>query len=84
MSKGLAKNQLKMMIDSIYDTRDHELTCSECLSQLDKFAEQTLAGKKPEEAIPLVQDHLSKCRDCREEFEALLTALQSLQQHEGD
>ena len=84
MSKGLEKKQLKMMIDNIYDTRNHELTCSECLVQLDTFAEQTLAGKNPEEAIPLVQDHLTKCRDCREEFEALLAALKAVQQYEGE
>ena len=61
MVKGLAKKQLKMMIENIYDTKDHELTCSECFAQLDAFAEQTLAEKNPGEAIPLVQDHLSKC-----------------------
>ena len=84
MGEGLAKEQLKMMINTIYNTKDHELTCSECLAEMDSFAELTLAGKKPEEAIPLVQDHLSKCRDCREEFEALLTALKELQKRKGD
>jgi hypothetical protein len=38
----------------------------------------TLAGKNAAEAMPLVQDHLERCRDCREEFKALLAALRSL------
>jgi hypothetical protein len=79
MGKGLGKNQLMMMIDNIYKTKDRELTCSECQEALDLFAEQVLAGKNPEEAIPLVQDHITKCGDCREEFEALLTALETLE-----
>lgn len=76
--KEFGRKQLKMMIETIHNTRDQELTCDECLDQLDVFAEQTLAGKNPEEAIPMVQDHLSRCSDCREEFEALLKALKAL------
>jgi len=37
-----------------------------------------LAGKDAAKALPLVQEHLLHCRDCREEFEALLDALQAL------
>jgi len=33
------------------------------------------AGKNAAEAMPLVQEHLDRCNDCREEFEALLAAL---------
>jgi predicted anti-sigma-YlaC factor YlaD len=36
----------------------------------------TLVGINAAEAMPLVQDHLEHCRECREEFEALLEALQ--------
>lgn len=74
---GLDEMQLKMMIRNISDTLDHEITCDECFEQLDVFAEQVLLGKNPSETIPLVQDHLSKCKDCREEFEALLKALKA-------
>jgi hypothetical protein len=28
--------------------------------------------------MPLVQDHLERCGDCREEFQGLLAALQAL------
>ena len=39
--------------------------------------DEPLAGKNAAEAMPLVQDHLNRCMDCREEFHALLLALQS-------
>lgn len=38
----------------------------------------TLAGKAAGKALPLVQLHLEGCRDCGEEFEALLDVLRGL------
>lgn len=63
------------MVQMIAATRPDEIGCDECFEQLDCFAETVLAGKNAAEAMPLVQDHLNRCGDCREEFEALLTAL---------
>ena len=69
---------LKQMVYGILSTRPDEIGCDDCFEQLDRFAELHLAGKDAAEAMPLVQDHLTRCRDCREEFEALLLALQAL------
>jgi hypothetical protein len=69
---------LKQMVREIMTTRPDEIGCDECLEQLDRFVEMTLAGKNAAEAMPLVQDHLERCDDCREEFEALLAALRAL------
>jgi hypothetical protein len=69
---------LKEMLRGIVSTRPDEIDCDECFEQLDRFAEMTLAGKNAAAAIPLVQDHLTRCADCREEFEALLAALRAL------
>ncbi|MCP4537903.1 MAG: hypothetical protein GY832_12230 [Chloroflexi bacterium] len=41
------------------------------------FVEMTLAGKDVAEAMPLEEDHLRCCRDCRKEFEALLAVLRA-------
>jgi len=65
------------MVQMIVSTRSDEIGCDECFEQLDRFAELVLAGKNTAEALPLVLDHLNRCPDCREEFEALLVALQS-------
>lgn len=66
------------MVRGIVTTRPDEIDCDRCFEELDRFVEVTLAGKNAAEAMPLVQDHLERCRDCREEFEALLTALRAL------
>jgi hypothetical protein len=74
----LSSEVLKKMVKSIAMTRPDEISCDECFEQLDQFAEQVLEGKPAAEAMPLVEDHLNRCIDCREEFEALLEAMKSL------
>jgi len=69
---------LKRIVHSALTARPDEIGCDDCFEQLDQFAEMVLAGKDVAEAMPLVQDHLNRCRDCREEFEALLAALRAL------
>jgi hypothetical protein len=69
---------LQQMVLNVLSTRPDEIGCDECFEQLDRFVEMTLAGKNAAEAMPLVQDHLERCRNCCEEFEALLTVLRGL------
>jgi hypothetical protein len=69
---------IKQMVRSIVTTRPDEIGCDECFEQVDRFADAVLDGKDAAEAMPLVQDHLNRCGNCREEFEALLTALRAL------
>ena len=71
--------KLKKMVRSILTVRPDEIGCDECFAQLDRFVELQLAGKNAAEAMPLVHDHLERCHDCREEFEALLAALCALE-----
>ena len=69
---------LKRMVHSVLTARPDEIGCGECFEQLDRFVEMTLAGKNAAEAMPLLQDHLDRCHDCREQFEALLAVLRAL------
>lgn len=76
---NLSPEYLKKMIKMLAATRPDEIGCDDCFKQLSEYAELKLAGKTPEKALPLIQDHLMKCKDCREEFEALLDALREIQ-----
>jgi hypothetical protein len=73
----LDAKQMGELVKGILTTRPDEIGCDECYEQLDRFAELHLAGKDAAAALPLVQDHLERCQDCREEFTALLLALQA-------
>ena len=65
------------LVCGIMTTRPDEIGCDECFEQLHWFAEAAAAGKSMTGVIPLAEDHLARCDDCREEFEALLTALRA-------
>ena len=77
-ASGMDPEMLKQMARGVMTTRLDEIGCQECFQQVDRFVDLELAGKDAAAAMPLVQDHLNRCRDCREEYEALLTALQSV------
>jgi hypothetical protein len=70
---------LKRMARILIATRPDEIGCDECFEKLDRFVELMLTGKNAAEAMPLVEDHLRRCRDCREEFETLLAVLRALE-----
>ena len=76
---ALEHTTLKRILLSALTARPDEIGCDDCCDQLECFAEMVLAGKSAAEAMPLVQDHLSRCKDCREEFEALLAALRAIE-----
>jgi hypothetical protein len=74
---ALDAKQIGELVKGVLTTRPDEIGCDDCFEQLDHFAELHLAGKDAAAALPLVQDHLERCQDCREEFTALLLALQA-------
>lgn len=63
------------MLRVVQATRDVEINCEECYNKIEKFVDMELSGKSAEEAMPLVEEHLQRCSECREEYEVLLTAL---------
>lgn len=75
----LTGDLLKRLIRSVKNARPDEIGCDDCFDELHKFAELELAGKSPEEAFPLVQDHLDRCGECRQEYEGLLLAMENLE-----
>lgn len=76
----LNKDIIKKLIGMVQNARPDEIGCDECFDQIHEFAEIKLQGKEPENAMPLVKDHLDKCGECREEFHALLEAMKSLKE----
>ena len=57
-------------------TQEEELSCDEVHELLDQFVDLKLRGVDVEKLMPLVKHHLDLCRDCFEEYEALLVALE--------
>ncbi len=68
-------DKLKTMVRGVTRTREIEYSCDDTYRLLDEFAEAVVQGKDAVKMMPLVQQHLEMCPDCREEFEALLRVL---------
>ena len=70
------KVEARSVLAMLAMTHDQELTCDEVQAMIDQFAEMQQRGEDPSSLFPLVKRHLDMCPDCREEYEALLVALQ--------
>ena len=73
----LKPDQAKQLAGILARTHPDEMGCEDCYEALDHFVEMVLAGQEYEQAMPLVHEHLERCPECREEYEALLAALRS-------
>jgi hypothetical protein len=73
----------KAVMGEIYDIRAKEIGCDECFEQVDRFIQMHLSGLDAARAMPLVQEHLQICGECRDEFGALLDALRATEDPSG-
>lgn len=74
----LTSDIVETMLGAVLATRDEEIGCSRCYEQVEQFAEMKLEGNSPEQAMPLVKDHLQRCQECREEYNVLLDAIRQI------
>lgn len=74
---GLSPTQAKAMVQMIGKTQEVELSCDEVHRLLGQFAEMALRGEDTANLLPLVNQHLETCPDCREEYDALMQILQA-------
>jgi hypothetical protein len=75
MNMPLSKDQIDALLRLVGVTEEVELNCDQCLSLVAEFAEQQLRGQSIRTGLQAVQQHLSVCSECREEFEALRVTL---------
>jgi hypothetical protein len=71
----LKRGDVVKLVRVVAETHETEIGCDECFERLDSYVETELSGVEARDAMPLVSDHLDKCADCRNEFEALITAI---------
>jgi len=56
--------------------RVQDMPCSEVFTRLDEYVERELRDHEAATLMPLLREHFDVCQDCREEYEALLRALE--------
>ena len=60
------------------ETDDEELSCQEIFDKLDQYVDREVDKKDAARLMPLFRDHFDLCPDCCEEYEALLTVIEKM------
>lgn len=77
--KRLTSKQVEEIVRRVNHTREHEFNCSECLQHVSELVERQMAGKPLGDVLDRAEHHLGICPECREEYEALLKILHSVE-----
>ncbi|MCK4741724.1 MAG: hypothetical protein KAS80_05530 [Anaerolineales bacterium] len=68
---------LKKLLGMVEKTNEQEMDCAEVFEVLDVYAEAVVRGEDTSAMLPKVKHHIEMCRDCFEEYEALVRILES-------
>lgn len=69
--------QVKRLLIKLTQTREDEISCDDVQTLLAAFTEMQQEGKDIADWMPQVKNHLELCHACREEYEALLLAIEA-------
>jgi hypothetical protein len=72
---GNDPEMMRKMLGMLANTQETEFTCEDVFAVLDQFVELAARGENVKSLMPLVQQHIDMCPDCREEYEALQRVL---------
>jgi hypothetical protein len=76
---ALNPEQVGRLLTMIRQTRDVELTCPECLDELDKYTQSVLDGLPIDGLLNRVREHLEACPCCRSQFDLVLETLNAIE-----
>lgn len=72
LSDGLVTNLMHRLLI----THEEELSCDEVFALVDEYAEASQRGEDVASLKPIIRQHLDMCRECEEEYQALLRVLE--------
>ena len=77
---ALNPEQVDRLLSMIQQTREVELTCPQCLDELDRYTQSTLDGLPIEGMLERVREHLEACPCCRGQFKLILDTLKAMEE----
>jgi hypothetical protein len=63
--------RFERLVRLIADTRERELSCTECFDQIAAYVDLEAGGGDGATVMPALAQHLRQCGVCREEYETL-------------
>jgi hypothetical protein len=77
---ALSSEQVGRLLKMIQQTLEVEMTCPECLDELDKYTQGILDGTPIDGLLERVQEHLEACPCCAGQFKLVLETLQAIEE----
>ena len=77
---ALNSEQVDRLLKMIRQTREVELTCPECLDELDKYTQSILDGMPIDGVLLRVREHLEACPCCTGQFKLVLETLKAIEE----
>ena len=74
---SLNQEQLVDLLHRLERTIENAYSCEEVYALLDEYVELVADDEEAKKLMPLVQNHLDMCPDCRDEYEILLHVLKT-------
>jgi hypothetical protein len=71
------------LLRMVENTDEVEIGCDEVFEMLDQYVELEARGEDVTDLLPMVKKHLDRCRDCREEYEALVRVFEATKLSNG-
>ena len=65
------RNRFENWLKNIYETREEEISCSECFDLAARYVDLEITGQDVAAQMPELKQHLDQCRACRDEYETL-------------
>jgi hypothetical protein len=77
---ALNSEQIGRLLIKIRRTSEVELSCPECLDELDKYTQRILDGGPIDGLLSAVREHLEACSCCTGQFNLVLETLQAIEE----
>ncbi len=77
---ALNSEQVNHLLTMLRQTREVDLTCPECLDELDKYTQSILDGQPLEGVLERVREHLEACPCCTGQFKLVLETLRAIEE----
>jgi hypothetical protein len=76
---ALSSEQIGRLLTMIRQTRELEMTCPECLDELDRYTQRVLDGEPIDGVLERVREHLEACPCCTGQFKLVLETLEAIE-----
>jgi len=77
---ALTSEQVGRLLKMIQQTQEVELSCPECLNEMDKYAQSILDSMPIDGVLDRVREHLEACSCCNGQFTLVLETLDAMEE----